>query len=78
MKKKKLVLFLIAITAFFNVKGVNAISYTSGTCYHFNHTTGAYSTSGSGDVGIDCIKKIGDKYAYCTQWRLPTAGESMR
>ena len=76
MKKKKLVLFLIAITAFFNVKGVNAISYTSGTCYHFNHTTGAYSTSGSGDVGTDCIKKIGDKYAYCTQWRIPASGES--
>lgn len=73
MKTKKLLLFfsLGIIILYANLKNVNALTYTStGVCYYFNHTTGAYSSSGSGDVGKDCIKKIGDKYAYCTQYRL--------
>ena len=70
MKKNKLLLTFI-IMMFLSLKNVNAITYTStGVCYYFNHTTGAYTTNGSGDVGKDCIKKIGNKYAYCTQYRL--------
>lgn len=70
MKKNKLLLSFI-IMMFLSLKNVNAITYTStGVCYYFNHTTGAYTTNGSGDVGKDCIKKIGNKYAYCTQYRL--------
>lgn len=70
MKKNKLLLSFI-IMMFLSLKNVNAITYTStGVCYYFNHTTGAYTTNGSGDVGKDCIKKIGDKYAYCTQLRV--------
>lgn len=73
MKNNKLILFFtfIIMLLFVNSEKVNAITYTStGVCYYFNHTTGAYSTTGSGDVGRDCIKKIGNKYAYCTQYRL--------
>lgn len=73
MKNNKLVLFFtfVIMILFVNSEKVNAITYTStGVCYYFNHTTGAYSTTGSGDVGRDCIKKIGNKYAYCTQYRL--------
>ncbi len=67
MKKNKLLLSFI-IMMFLNLKNVNAITYTStGVCYYFNHTTGAYSTVNGTDMGKDCIKKIGDKYAYCTQ-----------
>lgn len=70
MKKNKLLLSFI-IMIFLSLENVNAITYTStGVCYYFNHTTGAYTTNGSGDVGKDCIKKIGDKYAYCTQLRV--------
>ena len=70
MKKNKLLLSFI-IMMFLSLRNVNAITYTStGVCYYFNHTTGAYTTNGSGDVGKDCIKKIGDKYAYCTQLRV--------
>lgn len=73
MKNNKLILFFtfVIMILFVNSEKVNAITYTStGVCYYFNHTTGAYSTTGSGDVGKDCIKKIGNKYAYCTQLRL--------
>ena len=67
MKKNKLLLSFI-IMMFLSLRNVNAITYTStGVCYYFNHTTGAYSTVNGTDMGKDCIKKIGDKYAYCTQ-----------
>lgn len=70
MKNKRLILLLLATVLFINIKSVNAVTYTStGICYYFSHKTGAYSTIKvkGDDMGIDCVKKMGDKYAYCTQ-----------
>lgn len=75
MKNKRLILLLLATVLFINIKSVNAVTYTStGICYYFSHKTGAYSTMDGTDMGMDCVKKIGDKYAYCTQMYVGLEG----
>ncbi len=66
MLKRKLQLLLIIMFMFLFMEPVNAVNFDSGTCYYFNKTTGAYSSSG----GRDCVKKMDGKYVYCTQWKL--------
>lgn len=49
---------------------VNAVTYSSGNCYYFNRTTGAFAESQiSADYGKDCMKQLDNQYAYCSQWK---------
>lgn len=78
MRNKKLVLFFAFIIAllFTGLKNVSAVTFTSEGYYYFNRTTGAYSTTPITGYGTDAIKKMGDKYAYCTQLRKIISGLS--
>ena len=68
LKNKQIFLVFIMIFCFFYRNSVvSAVTVEEpGECYHFNRSTGAYSDSGD---GRDCLKKIGNDWAYCVQWQ---------
>ena len=69
LKRRHFLSMIFLLMIIVPIYAVNAVTYSSESCYYFNRSTGAYATyQVNSGYGKDCVKKLDGNLAYCSEW----------